>query len=262
MSTYAFLKTATLLVLPPASLAVGAILWLALTLAGWRRLARLALGLALLQTLVLSFPPVADALTETLEAKARRLVTVQPSCCYDAIVVLGGAMAPAAPPEVMDPDLGEAGDRVWQAARLYHAGIAPTIITSGGSDNSLKGGPATSEAEAMRRFLVDLGVPDKAIVLEDKSLNTIQNMQNVRALVKGGRILVITSAFHVPRAAKYAELAGLNAAFNGVDWSRPAELRPPWENWIPDPGSMAWSCRALRELLALAFDRRAEKLAP
>lgn len=262
MSTYAFLKTATLLALPPASLAVGAILWLALTLMGWRRLARLALGLALLQNLVLSFPPVTDALIGTLEARARRLVTAQPSCCYDAIVVLGGAMAPAAPPEVMDPDLNEAADRVWQAARLYHAGIAPTIIASGGSDNNLDGGPSTSEAEAMRRFLVDLGVPDKAIVLEDRSLNTIENMQNVRALVKGGRILVVTSAYHVPRAAKYAELAGLNAAFNAVDWSGPASLRPTWEDWIPDPSSMIWSCRALRELLALAFDRRAERLAP
>lgn len=261
MSTYAFLKIATLLALPPGSLAVGVVLWLALMLAGWRRLARLALGLAVLQTLVLSFPLVAGALIETLEAKARRLVTAQPSCCYDAIVVLGGAIAPAAPPLVMDPDLNEAADRVWQAARFYHAGIAPTIIASGGSDNNLDGGPSTSEAEAMRRFLVDLGVPDKAIVLEDKSLNTIQNLANVRDLVKGGRILIITSAFHVPRVAKYAELAGLNAAYSGVDWSPPADLRPLWENWIPDPGSMAWSCRALRELLALVFDRRAEKLA-
>ena len=262
MSTYAFLKTASLLALPPASLAVGVFLWLVLWLAGWRRLARLPPGLAILPNLVLSFPPVTDALIATLEAKARRLVTAQPSCCYDAIVVLGGGMAPAAPPEVTDPDLSEAADRLWQAARFYHAGIAPKIIASGGSDDNLDGGPSTSEAEAMRRFLLDLGVPDKAIVLEDQSLNTIQNMLNVRRLVKGDRILVITSAYHIPRAAKYAELAGLNAAFSGVDWSRPTTLRPSWEDWIPDVGALAWSGRAPRELAALAFDRRAESLAP
>lgn len=141
MTSYIFLKIVALLALPPASLAVGAILWLLLTLVGWRRLARIALGLAIVQNLVLSFPPVTNALLETLEARTRRIVTERPTCCYDAIVALGGAVAPAAPPLIMEPDLTEAADRVWQAARFYHAGVAPTIIVSGGSFNNQQGGP-------------------------------------------------------------------------------------------------------------------------
>lgn len=260
MTSYIFLKIVALLGLPPASLAVGATLWLLLTLVGWRRLARIALGLAIVQNLVLSFPPVTNALVETLESRTRLIETESPACCYDAIVVLGGAIAPAAPPLIMEPDLTEAADRIWQAARFYHAGVAPMIIVSGGSLNNQQGGLATSEAEAMRRFLLDLGVPDKAIVSEGKSLNTIENIGNVRALIKGGRVIIITSAFHVPRVAQLSKRANLDAAFYATDWWQPGELRVYWENWIPDIGSMAWSGRALRELVALAFDYRGASL--
>lgn len=260
MTSYIFLKIVALLVLPPASLAVGAVLCLLLTLVGWRRLARIALGLAIAQNLVLSFPPVTNALVGILETRAHRIETESPTCCYDAIVALGGAVAPAAPPAIMEPDLTEAADRVWQAARFYHAGVAPRIIVSGGSFNNQQGGPATTEAEAMRRFLLDLGVPDGAIVSEGQSLNTIENIRNVRAIVKDGRVLIITSAFHVPRVAELSKRAKLDAAFYATDWWQPEELRVYWENWIPDIGSMAWSGRALRELVALAFDFRGASL--
>lgn len=260
MTSYIFLKIVALLGLPPASLAVGAILWLLLTLVGWRQLARIVLGLAIVQNLALSFPPVTNALLGTLEARTRRIETKSPTCCYDAIVVLGGAVAPAAPPLITEPDLNEAADRVWQAARFYHAGVAPTIIVSGGSLNNQQGGPATTEAEAMRRFLLDLGVPDKAIISEGQSLNTIENIRNVRAIVKDRRVLVVTSAFHVPRAADLSTRAKLDAAFYATDWGPPGELRVYWEDWIPDAGSMLWSGRALRELVALAFDYRRASL--
>ena len=80
----------------------------------------------------------------------------------DAIVVLGGAVSP---PKVSrsDVDLGSGADRVWHAARLYHAGKAPLIVLSGGSDRAVS---SMSEAEAMQLFLRDLGVPDSAMLLE------------------------------------------------------------------------------------------------
>ena len=62
-------------------------------------------------------------------------------------------MTPAVPPFLMEPDLADAADRVWYAARLYHRGVARRIIVSGGSFVASEAGPATSEAEAMRRFL-------------------------------------------------------------------------------------------------------------
>ncbi len=262
MNTFILLKILANLMLPPASLALGVVLWLSMRLFGWRRLASVVLGLAILQTLVLSFTPLSTFLTGILETEARRLVAENKPCCYEAIVVLGGGITPARPPYTMEPELTDASDRIWLAARMFHAGAAPKIIVSGGSLSEQRGGPATTEAEAMRRFLVALGVPDGVIVSEGKALNTIENIRNVREMVKGSRVAIITSAFHIPRVAKLARRAGLDFAIFGVDWTVPDDGSAWWDYWMPSIGAMGESAMAVKELVALRFDRRGETLAP
>ncbi len=229
-----------------------------LAMVGLRRFGMLVAALAVGQTLVMSFPPVADALLDPLQDKARAAAAQAPACCYDAIVVLGGGMTPAAPPFLMEPDLSDGADRIWYAAQLYHRGIARRIIVSGGSFVEQRGGPATSEAEAMRRFLIDLGVPSEAIVSEGNSLNTLENIRNVRQMVGDARVALITSAFHMPRALKIARQGNLNVGAFPTDWRLPPEARPPWENWVPSIAAMAWSSISLREHIALLLDRRGE----
>jgi uncharacterized SAM-binding protein YcdF (DUF218 family) len=209
-----------------------------------------------METLVFSLQPVADMLMRPLEAEARREAALAPACCYDAIVVLGGGVAPAAPPELPDPNLTDGSDRVWLAARLYKRGAAKRIIVSGGSLLNQPPEMATSEAEAMRRFLLDLGVPDGAIVSEGGSRNTIENIRNVRRMVGDAPVALVTSAFHMPRAMRIARQAGLNAAAFPTDWSYPVAIRPVWENWVPSADAMGGSIVSLRENLALMFDHR------
>lgn len=263
MDTFVVLKFLGQLALPPASLALGLIVAGVLALMGLRRLAKLAAVLAVAELLVLSLPPVADALMMPLQDEARAAAKAAPACCYDAIVVLGGGIAPAAPPYVPEPDLNDAADRIWQAARMFHRGVAPRIIVSGGNPRTeADGTKPMSEAEAMRIFLVDLGVPTEAILIEDRSLNTIQNIRGVRDLVKGGRIALVTSAIHVPRALRLARTAGLDVAVFPTDWHAPAEVRVSWENWLPNLGALSISSGALWEIMANAFDRRGASLAP
>jgi uncharacterized SAM-binding protein YcdF (DUF218 family) len=256
MDTFLVLKVVAQWALPPASMAVGLAVAAVFAALRWRRLARVTAAVAVLETLVLSWPPVCDALILPLQAEARASAG-GPTCCYDAIVVLGGGIAPAVPPHVMEPDLGDAADRIWQAARLFHRGLAPKIIVSGGGFMAeSNGGPATTEAEAMRRFLRDLGVPDRAIVSEDRSLNTLQNIANVRDMVKGERVALVTSAYHMPRSMAIARRFGLDATPFPTDFRAPAEARPWWENWAPSAAALGWSAIALREHLALLLDRR------
>ncbi|MGQ3297264.1 YdcF family protein [Reyranella sp.] len=262
MNTFVLLKVLTNMMVPPASLAVGVVLWLVMRAVGWRRLAATVLGLSIFQTLILSFPPVSGMLMGHMEEKARALVAGNRPCCYEAIVVLGGGIVPAAPPYTTMPELTDSSDRIWLAARMFHAGAAPKIVVSGGSFIEQKGGPATTEAEAMRRFLLDLGVPDDAIVSEGKALNTIENIRNVRDIVKGARVAIITSAYHVARSAKLATQGGLDFAIFGVDWSVPDDETVWWDVWLPSVRALGDSNVAIRELMALAFDRRGESLAP
>jgi uncharacterized SAM-binding protein YcdF (DUF218 family) len=261
MNTFILLKTLYELAVPPASLAVAlAVGGVALALFGWRRFARWLVALAIVELLVLSFPPLADAMMRYLENQARAAQLATPRCCFDAIVVLGGGLAPAMPPERELPRLFNGADRVWLAARLYHRKVAPRIIVSGGGYMAQPANPAATEAAAMRQFLVDLGVPNDAIVDEGASLNTIQNIRNVRALVGSGRVALITSAYHMPRALQLAALAKLDVAAFATDFRSLREARPPWENWIFSGDALGLSSIALREIIALKLDIRARAL--
>lgn len=258
MDSFTLLKYLTQFVMPPASMAAGLLLAWVLALAGMHRFSMTVAVLAIAQTLIMSFPPVADVLLDSLQNKARVEAAQAPPCCYEAIVVLGGGITPAVPPFLIEPDLADAADRVWYAAQLFHRGVARRIIVSGGSLSPLKNGPATTEAEAMRRFLIDLGVPSEAIVSEGNSMNTLENIRNVRAMVGDGRVALVTSAYHMPRALKIARQGNLNVGAFPTDWRLPAEARPRWENWVPSIAALAWSSISLREHAALLLDRRGE----
>ncbi|MBM4072180.1 MAG: YdcF family protein [Planctomycetes bacterium] len=255
MDSFTGLKLLTQFALPPASLAVGVVGGVLLAIVGLRWLAKLAVALAIGQTLVMSLPPVSDALLMPLQGEARAAAAQAPACCYEAIVVLGGGLTPAAPPFLMEPDLSDAADRVWYAAQLFRRGVAPRIIVSGGSLVPISG-PATTEAEAMRRFLMDLGVPSEAIISEDKALNTIENIRNVRQMVGEGRVALVTSGYHMLRALQLAHRAGLSVGAFPTDWRLPPQLRSSWENWMPSIAALAWSSTALREHAAMLLDRR------
>lgn len=256
MDTFFPLKFLAQLALPPASLAIGLVVAGLLVLVGLRCLARLAVALAIAETILLSLPPVSDVLLASLQDQTRIEAKAAPACCYDAIVVLGGGIGPAQPPHIPEPHLTDSADRIWHAARLYHRGLAPRIIVSGG------GGGEMSEAEAMRQFLTDLAVPKEAIIIEGASLNTIENIRYVRKLVKEGRVALVTSASHMPRAMRLARIAGLNVAAFPTDWGPPPEARGSVGYWIPSLGALSVSSIALVEIMANAFDRRGESLAP
>ena len=138
----------------------------------------------------------------------------------DAIVVLGGGVWPVSGARVY-PDLTHAADRIWHAARLYHAGRAPLIVASGG--NVWPRIQRQSEAEAIRVVLNAFGVPDDVIVTEDRSRNTRQNAVFTAGLaVSRGirRVLLVTSALHMSRAEAAFERVGLDVIPAAVDFTR------------------------------------------
>jgi uncharacterized SAM-binding protein YcdF (DUF218 family) len=211
---------------------------------GLRRTGRVIAVLAVAQVVAMSFSPVAEALLAPLEDEARAAAAAAPPCCYASIVVLGAGVVTAAPPQRAEPALTDTSDRLWYAARLYHRGVAPRIVVTGGSYAAERGGPAQTEAEAMRQVLLDLEVPVDRIVLE-KALNTVDNVRELRALIGNERVALVTSGFHMPRALRLARHAGLNVEAFPTDWRLSPHLGPsgrrsflqstPW----PSPRSLS-----------------------
>src|SRR5690554_1841079 len=165
-------KLAIVLISPLGASLFGGLLALVLALWGRRRLA-ISLGvLALLWLWLWSLPAASNWVRGHLEDQHPPMA-VHEVPQADAIVVLGGGVSPADHGDLY-PNLESGADRVWHAARLFHASKAPLVLLTGGSDPEHS---ATSEAEAMRRFMVDLGVAGDAIVLESRSRNTSQNAE-------------------------------------------------------------------------------------
>ncbi|HZQ00371.1 MAG TPA: YdcF family protein [Reyranella sp.] len=253
MDFFVLLKFASNLVLPPVSTAVGVLIGVLLLAAGFRRTGKTLFVLSALQGIVFSLPSVADLLMGPLEREARAAARSAEQCCYSYIVVLGGAI-PTPRAEMISFHLTEAGDRIVYAAKLYHDQIAPRVVVSGGAVFAAPSGG--TEAKAMADMLVLLGVPREAILVEDRSRNTLDNISFVHRLVHDERVALVTSGYHMPRAMKIAREAGLNASAFPADWQIPARYWPAWERWLPTVEAERQSFNALREYLALALDFR------
>ena len=98
------------------------------------------------------------------------------------------------------------GDRLDKAFKVYDRSMsACKIICSGGQGPDEK----ISEAEAMKNYLIEQhGVSPKDIILEDKSVNTMENLKNSQQIIqnRGGRqfTAIVTSGYHVMRSDIYA----------------------------------------------------------
>ncbi len=99
----------------------------------------------------------------------------------------------------------DAAIALWQR----HPALA-VIVTGGVSDPGER-----SEAAVMADYLVAAGMPAEQIVVEDRALNTEENLANARALIDARDlprpIWLVTSDFHMWRAAKIARLNGLES---------------------------------------------------
>ncbi len=117
----------------------------------------------------------------------------------DAILILGAAVWPNGP----SPTLKR---RTTHAARLWHAGRAPLIIPCGGL-----GAHAPTEAAAMQAILEAENVPADAIICEDQSTTTLENIRNAKRLLPGRRVIIVTDRYHGPRALMVARHLRLTA---------------------------------------------------
>jgi uncharacterized SAM-binding protein YcdF (DUF218 family) len=106
----------------------------------------------------------------------------------------------------------EASNRLTDALDLYKKGLVRKLLISGG-DGKLMGGK-TLEALKVAPFLLSMGVREADILLESNSRNTHENALFSKQLIdsqniKATKILLITSASHMPRSMACFRKVGL-----------------------------------------------------
>jgi uncharacterized SAM-binding protein YcdF (DUF218 family) len=220
-----------------------------------RRLALRFLIASVVLLLTFSSPIVARALMHSLEDQYRDTgLDVAPA---QAIVVLGGAIHMPSDTHRLT-GLIEPSDRLLGAFRLYRAGKAPLVFCSGG--NNPFGGDTgkTPEATWMARLLEEWTIPTTAIQIETGSINTHENaIRSYESLAPHGirRIILVTSAEHMRRAAGAFRKAGFDVI------AAPADFHTGWgeahglENWLPSANNLVKSDAALHEWLAIVVYR-------
>jgi len=180
----------------------------------------------------------------------------------DAIVLLGGSTLSAIPPRIT-VEVEEQGDRVLFAAELFKRGKAPKIITTGGLVAKWDG-RSYYEASDAAELLLQLGVPREAIEEENRSMTTGENALFVKKMIEGRgvkRILLVTSALHMPRAMKMFSILGVEVIPAPTDYSvsitSPNSL-PPYPYYlvkgvIPNAHYLSQTTYGVKEVLGRAL---------
>ena len=167
---------------------------------------------------------------------------------YDAILLLGLRLNPdgSAQEEMLL--------RSRRAAELWKAGIAPVIVACGGPT----GGSGRTEAEVLKEELVALGVDERAVLLEDRSMITTENIVNAKAILGPDKrnVALVTSDYHVFRSRLICQRLGFRAKGFGAPtpggqakrdnrrleamftadmlfgWDARGKARPKWADWL------------------------------
>ncbi|EPX62700.1 hypothetical protein D187_008888 [Cystobacter fuscus DSM 2262] len=214
-----------------------------------RRRARLAVGLQVfgwLTLYVFSTEAVANALQRWVEAGV--VSTYQPDTVYDAVIVLGGAVDADATERSGYPEYNPAPERIMRGFELLREGKARHVLLAAGTLDTRPEAPV--EANLLARQLMMWGIEPERIVREGKSRNTRENALNSEPLIRErgwSKLLLVTSAAHMPRALGTFEAVGLHPDTLAVD-VRSHAWYPHGAWWQPRASNLSVGTDALREL--------------
>ncbi len=192
---------------------------------------------------MLSIEPVKDTLLTPLESK----YPVPEKFQADAIVVLGGG-------SYSTGILKEDSMKRLLTALILHKRTGLPIVISGGAEN-------LPDAEIMKSLLVELGVDRRDIITEVRSRDTEENASYVREICQQRNyksVVLVTSAYHLPRAVFLFKKEGLSVIPYPTDFKR--DLRYNLYSLLPKMSVLNDSVKALREYLALLSLRLPEWL--
>lgn len=152
----------------------------------------------------------------------------------DAIVVFGAAEYVGHPSPIYRA-------RLEHAYELFERGLAPLIITTGGSGKD----PKFSEGQVGRDYLAKLGVPDVNLIAETQAGDTEQSAQRVAVILEANELksaLLVSDAYHLYRAKRMMEREGITVYISPRPDSIPKTV---WGRWLA----------ALREAVSYALYR-------
>lgn len=168
----------------------------------------------------------------------------------DVLVLLGGGATLDTPNLNAKGHLSPvAANRLLTCIQLYNELHLP-IVLSGGQVYQTTG----CEALIAQQILLDIGVPEQKIFIEKNSMNTIENARYVKELLREHhfhRPVLITSAFHLPRAVQQFKKAGIKVIPYPADYHTNITFRFSPRQLVPSAQALNDFSIALKEYIGL-----------
>jgi uncharacterized SAM-binding protein YcdF (DUF218 family) len=227
-------------------LVVAALLLLAavaLRLLRFRSIAATAAGVAVAGTYFSSIPLGGQALLGPLERSYPPLTSL-PS--VDTVVVLGSSYSPL-PGIPVAAALDDAGLARIVSGVVWAERLGARLVVSGGAP-----APREPSARGYAALAQELGVSPGRIVELDEPLDTGDEAVAVAALLESRPFLLVTSAYHMPRAMRLMERAGARPIPAPTDQQVAVYDGLRWVHFVPRSSALRQSEEALHEYIGLA----------
>ena len=210
-------KTVGVLLQPTNFLIVLALAGVVLSLTRFARAGRRIMIAAILLLALAAFSPLGNLLLYPLESRFPQWSDAQGA--PDGIVVLGGSIDPELSTAHGTPVVDTSPDRIVAAAALARKYPNAKVVFSGGSPNLIDSD--AREADYAAAVFESLGVDKARLIMERTSRNTYENAlfsKQVAAPKPSEHWLLVTSAFHMPRAIGLFRKVGFDVEPYPVDW--------------------------------------------
>ena len=149
--------------------------------------AKILLSISFLFITIISYNPFANVMLAPLENQYKKLTNIPQDINY--ILLLGG----------------DRKNRGWEVLRLHNQLPNAKIITSG-----YKAKYSIAEATRTANILKQIGIPSKSIIIHNKPKDTKEEANAIKKLLGKEKFILVTSAYHMPRAMALFKKGGLN----------------------------------------------------
>ena len=207
---------------------------------------------AMVILLVASLPATGSRLIGWLESSYPALKIAETGSA-DAIVVLGGILGPKAESGYVT-NWNESSERFEGGVALWRAGRAKTLVFTGARMPWEK--RTTLEGDALRRIAIQQGVPGEQIVVTREIGNTRDEARAVAEMAKTHgwkKVIVVTTAWHMPRAARLFRNAGVDFIPFPVDFRSDGGRGLSAVDFLPKAEALQMTETALRECYGNIF---------
>lgn len=246
-SWFALQKTILLLLLPPSGILLIILFGFLIYKTIHRKTGGFVIlsGIALLY--LLSTSPVSNFLIRPLETDTPPFA--MPEEKPIAIVVLTSGVKDLSHLKMAPQPTASSVSRMMQGIVILNSYPGIPLIICGGSGDPSR--PNLSEAKALAGMAVASGIPEQDIVIEDRSANTKDGASEVKKLLEGkaGSIVLVTSAYHMDRSARFFREAGFSVIAAPTDYRSSNQTLSLWL-LIPSAGNLETSSTALYEYLS------------